>query len=142
MSGLYDADILEWSEQQSALLRRVAAGERLNEASPDWTNIIEEIESVGREQLHAVESLLVRALLHMLKAEAWPLSAAVPHWQAEARVFRADARRRFVPSMRQRIVLASIYRDALRGLPDTIEGQPPLPLPPMCQVTLDEMLGE
>jgi hypothetical protein len=142
MSGLYDADILEWSEQQSALLRRVAAGERLNDASPDWTNIIEEIESVGREQLHAAESLLVQALLHMLKAEAWPLSPAVAHWQAEARVFRAEARRRFVPSMLQRITLAGIYWDALRGLPDTIEQQPPLPLPPMCPLTLEELLGD
>ena len=47
MSDLYDDDILEWSEQQAALLRRVAAGERLNDASPDWANIIEEVESVG-----------------------------------------------------------------------------------------------
>jgi hypothetical protein len=140
--NLYDADILEWSEQQAALLRRVAAGDRLNDTSPDWANIIEEVESVGREQLHAVESLLVQALLHMLKAEAWPLSAAVPHWQAEARGFRDDARRRFVPSMRQRIDLADIYRGALRRLPDTIDGQAPLPLPPACPVTLDELLRE
>jgi hypothetical protein len=28
---------------------------------------------VGREQLHAVGSLLVQALAHMLKASAWPL---------------------------------------------------------------------
>jgi hypothetical protein len=142
MSDLYDADILEWSEQQAALLRRVAAGERLNDASPDWANIIEEVESVGREQLHAVESLLVQALLHTLKAEAWPQSPAVPHWQAEARLFRAQARRRFVPSMRDRINLASIYRDAVRGLPDTIDGQAPLPVPDNCAVTLDELLNE
>jgi hypothetical protein len=58
MSDLYDTDILEWSDHQAALLRRVAAGERVNEV--DWPNIIEEVESVGREQLHAVESLLVQ----------------------------------------------------------------------------------
>jgi hypothetical protein len=142
MNDLYDADILEWSEQQAALLRRIAAGERLNEASPDWANIIEEVESVGREQLHAVESLLVEALLHMLKAAAWPQSAAVPHWQAEARLFRAQARRRFVPSMRERIDLASLYRDAVRGLPDAIDGQAPLPVPETVVATLDELLAE
>jgi hypothetical protein len=142
MSDLYDADILEWSEQQAALLRRVAAGERLNEAAPDWANIIEEVESVGREQLHAVESLLVQALLRSLKAAAWPLSAEVPHWQAEARLFRAQARRRFVPSMRARIDLVGLYRDAVRGLPDTIDGQAPLPVPENCTVTLDELLAE
>jgi len=31
---------------------------------------------VGREQLHAVASLLVQALVHTLKAEAWPLLPA------------------------------------------------------------------
>jgi hypothetical protein len=142
MSDLYDADILEWSQQQAARLRRLAAGERLNEASPDWTNIIEEVESVGPEQLHAVGSLPVQALLHMLEVHAWPLSTVVPQWQAEARVFRADARRRFVPSMRERTNLASIHRDALRGLPETIDGQAPLPVPPTCEVTLDERLGD
>jgi hypothetical protein len=141
MSDLYDSDIVIWSERQAELLRRLAAGEPVNEA-PDWPNIIEEIESVGREQRHAVESLLLRALIHMLKAEAWPLLRDVPHWQAEARVFRALARRRFVRSMRQRMDLGSIYSDAVRGLPDTIDGAAPLPVPDICPVTLDELLGE
>ena len=141
MTDLYEADILTWSERQAELLRRVAAGESANE-SPDWPNIIEEIESVGNEQLHAVTSLLVQALVNMLKAEAWPLSREVPHWQSEARLFRGDAADRFSPSMRQRINLARIYRRALRGLPDTINGQPPLPLPEICPVTLDELLAE
>ena len=122
----YEADILLWSEHQAELLRRLAAGERVND-QVDWENLIEEVESVGNEQLHAVNSLLRQALLHMLKAEAWPLSSEVPHWQAEARGFRADAADRYAPSMRQRINLARIYRLAHRGLPETIDGQTPLP---------------
>jgi hypothetical protein len=42
-------------------------------------------------------------MLHDLKAEAWPLSPQVPHWRAEARGQRGDARDRFAPSMAQRI---------------------------------------
>ena len=137
----YDTDIVEWSEHQAELLRRLAAGERINDQI-DWENVIEEIESVGNEQRHAVESLLLQALLHRLKAEAWPLSREVPHWQSEARVFRAQARRRFAPSMRQRIGLAGLYADALRGLPETMDGQPPLPVPKACPVTLDELLSD
>jgi hypothetical protein len=57
----YDTDILTWSEHQAELLRRLAAGERVNN-EVDWENVIEEIESVGKEQLHAVESRLVQAL--------------------------------------------------------------------------------
>jgi hypothetical protein len=78
----------------------------------------------------------------MLKAEAWPLSSEVPHWQAEARGFRADAADRYAPSMRQRINLARIYRLACRGLPETIDGQAPLPTPEICPVTLDELLSD
>jgi Domain of unknown function DUF29 len=141
MSDLYDEDILLWSERQAELLRQHAASARTNDAI-DWPNIIEEIESVGNEQRFKVESLLRQALIHMLKAHAWPLSGEVPHWQAEARVFRGEAADRFAPSMRQRINLARIYRQALRGLPDTIDGQAPLPVSETCPVTLDELLSD
>ena len=137
----YEADILLWSERQAELLRRLATGERVND-QVDWENLIEEVESVGNEQLHAVNSLLRQALLHMLKAEAWPLSSEVPHWQAEARGFRADAADRYAPSMRQRINLARIYQLARRGLPETIDGQAPLPMPEICPVALDELLSD
>jgi len=141
MDGPYDADILEWSDQQAGLLRRMAAGERVNDAALDWPNIIDEVESVGRSELHAVESLLTQALLHMLKAAAWPQSSAVPGWEAEVRLFRRQARRRFTPSMRQRIDLASLYADALAGLPSTIDGQKPLPSPADCPTTLEDLLA-
>ena len=137
----YGADILEWSEHQAALLRRVAAGEAPNER-PDWLNIIEEVEGVGRSEVHRVESLLFQALVHMLKAEAWPLSLAAPGWRGDARGFRAQARRGFAPSMRQRIDVPGLYADALKALPETVDGQPPLPVPAECPITLDELLSE
>jgi hypothetical protein len=136
----YDADILIWSEHQAKLLRRRAAGELVNDAEMDWPNIAEEIEDVGRSQLHSVESLLVQALRHMLKAEAWPLSRDAPTWRADAIDFRRQARRRFAPSMRQRLDVAGLYADALAAMPETIDGQPPLPVPDVCPVTLDELL--
>jgi hypothetical protein len=142
LGDLYDTDIVIWSEEQSALLRRMAAGDRLNDAQPDWLNIIEEIESVGNEQVRAVEPLLFQALVHDLKAAAWPAAPDLPHWPAEARSFRAQASLRFAPSTRQRIDIARLYAKALRLLPDTIGGQAPLPVPGDCPTTLDEMLGE
>jgi Domain of unknown function DUF29 len=129
MGDLYDEDILAWSERQADLLRRLAGGEPVNERL-DWSNIIEEVESVGREQLHAVESLLFQALTHMLKAKAWPDSRDTESWLGDARGFRLQARRRSVPSMRQRIDIAGIYADALTALPETMYGQPPQPVPP------------
>ncbi len=139
MSDLYDEDILLWSEHQAALLRRLAAGQPMNER-PDWANIIEEVESVGREQLHAVESLLLQARLHMLKAEGWPQARDVENWLSDARGFRVQARRRFVPSMRRTIDVAGIYADALTALPVRMDGLAPQPVGPVCPMTLDELL--
>lgn len=132
----YDADILLWSEQQAELLRKRSVNEL------DWDNIAEEIESVGRSQLHAVQSHIIQALLHDLKAEAWPLSRDADHWRAEARGHRDDARRQYSPSMRQRLDMTALYRQARRRLPDTMDGTQPLPISADCPVTLDEILSE
>jgi hypothetical protein len=126
MSDLYDTDVVEWSERQAQLLRGLAARQPGNE-QPDWDNIIEEVESVGRSQVDAVESLLMQALLHDLKVRAWPYSWNIPHWRAEARIFRRDARRRFTPSMRRKIDVAALVREALEVLPETVDGYPPSP---------------
>ena len=136
MSDLYEGDILLWSEQQARALRRRAANEI------DWENVAEEIEAVGRNERNAVESHLVQALLHDLKAEAWPLSRDVPHWRAEAQGHRDEARRHYAPSMAQRIDVAKLYREALRRMPAKMDDLAPLPLPQACPVTLEELLAE
>lgn len=105
---------------------------------------------MGRSQLSAVKSLLVQALVHDLKVEAWPSASYVPHWRAEARGFRGDAAEAFSPSMsgkplgltRQRINMDELYRRALSRLPDSIDGLPPLPISQTCPKTLDELFGD
>ena len=56
-----------WSEHQAALLRRRAAGERANETEPDWLNIAEEIEGVGRSERRELRNRLARLIQHLLK---------------------------------------------------------------------------
>ena len=137
----YDSDILLWSERQGALLRRRAAGELVNEGAFDWPHIAEEIESVGRSQLSAVRSYIIQALAHDLKAQAWPESQAAPGWRAEAVRFRQEAAEAFAPSMRQHIDMSRLYAQAVRRLPAVIDGQPPLPVPGTCPITLDQLLA-
>jgi Domain of unknown function DUF29 len=134
--SLYDTDILLWSEQQAERLRRRATHKL------DWDNLAEEIGDVGLSQLRAVESHLILALLHDLKAEAWPLSRDEPQWRAKARMHRDDARRHFSPSMRQRLDVAELYHQARRGMPEKMDGTAPLPVPAVCLVSLDELLSE
>lgn len=141
MSDLYDDDVLLWSERQAALLRRLALGERVND-QVDWENVVEEIEDVGRSSLRACRSILLQALLHELKAKAWPLSRDAPHWRSEARVARINAADAFALSMRRRVDVADLYAKALRAMPESVDGQPPLPVPQTCPLTLDDLLTD
>jgi Domain of unknown function DUF29 len=137
----YDTDIVVWSDRQAELLRGRAAGELVNDAELDWPNIAEEIESVGREQVHAVQSLLRQAMIHRLKVIAWPQTSYVAGWEDEDLGFRQDAADRDTPAMRQRIGLEHLYSQALRRLPRLIDGLPPGPVPPACPWTLEQLLA-
>jgi len=136
---LYTADILRWSGQQADLLRRLARGERVNDAI-DWQNVAEEVESVGRSELHAVESLLSLAISHLLKARCWP-DGPTQHWRHEAVTFLRGARRWFAPSMRQNLDLGALYdAEAEDVLAYVIAGRVPAPLPAEVPWSLDDLI--
>jgi len=142
LDSLYERDALAWAEQQADLLRRLAAGEAVNEAV-DWPNVIEEVEDVGQSQLRACRSLLRQALVHLLKLHAWPGSLAAAHWREETGAFLIDAEDCFTPSMRQRIDLDELY-DKARLLARTAadaSGDPRV-LPEACPFSLDELLAK
>jgi hypothetical protein len=80
MSDLYDSDFVLWSERQSELLRRLAAGESVNE-SPDWPHIVEEIESLGKSDKREVRSRVATILLHLIKLIASPASEPRAGWE-------------------------------------------------------------
>lgn len=135
--GPYERDILAWSQHQADLLRRLERGERVNDV--DWTHVAEEIEDVGLSELHAVESFLNLLLLHVLKLHVSPDSPACAHWRGEVVAFRNNARRRFTPSMRQRINLAALYAEAVEQLREIdATAQVPAENP----LTLDHLLQE
>jgi len=78
--SFYDSDILSWSEQQSDLLRRVAAGEHVND-QVDWENIAEEIEAVGRSERSALASHVGTIIEHLAKLAASPAADPRLGWQ-------------------------------------------------------------
>ena len=138
--SLYEHDALAWSEQQADILRRLAAGERLNE-KPDWDNIVEEIQDVGLSQLNACRSHLRHALTHLLKLHAEPSSQAANHWRGEIANFLTEARDHFAPSMRQRIDLQVLYADAIFLAGSAArEAADITTIPPACPYTLDDLL--
>lgn len=139
---LYRTDILGWSKAQGERLRRLRQGERVNDL--DWEHVIEEVEDVGGSQLSAVKSHLGLAMLHALKALAWPEHPAVKHWQDEITVFLANAQDGFQPGMQQHVDPAEIYARALKRLRKLapLEGVPPRPLPETVAFTAAELRDE
>jgi hypothetical protein len=137
---LYTRDILAWSAAQADRLRRVAAGERVNDL--DWERVIEEIESVGNSQVDAVGSLLMQAIVHALKIVAWPGHGATRKWRNEIEVFLDQARARFTPSMAQRLDPVAIHHRARRLVLRLDMGRPAAPLPETTDLTLAELLDE
>jgi hypothetical protein len=101
----YDTDILEWSEQQAALLRRRAAGELVNEAELDWPNIAEEIESLGKAASRELANRISTILIHLMKLAASP--AIGPHigWFETIREQRDELERllKDAPSLRRTV---------------------------------------
>ena len=136
---LYEADIVLWCERQASLLRRLQAGEGVQDQI-DWDDLVEEVESLGRSARVATESLLRRALEHLLKIRGWPHGPA-DHWAAEARTFLRDAGLTWTPSMARAIDAAALYRDALQMVGQlTIDGAAPQPLPAACPFTLADLI--
>jgi hypothetical protein len=133
----YWDDTLLWSEHQCALLRRLAAGERVNDV--DWEHVIEEIEDVGKSELRACTSRLRKAMENLLKLQGWPEHASSEHWRNEIFAFPNDAADAFTPSMRRKIEIASDYRRALRDARRMkMAGCGPAPLPNDFPFALDD----
>jgi hypothetical protein len=138
--SLYDIDFPTWAEQQADLLASLARGERVN-AQVDWPHVIEEVQDLGRSDVQAVENLLALALQHILKVAGWPVSPLVNHWSIEARAFLQAARRRWAPSMAQRIELQVLYTDALDLVEATIiDGASPEAFIGSCPFTFEHLI--
>jgi len=147
MSGstLYDDDILLWSEQQAAAIRKLGATARNLPNELDIENVAEEIESVGRSELATVESYVELIFLHLIKLLAEPEAATSRHWRGEISAFHFRARRRYSPSMRQRIDLDEIWRSAREQLMITYDGvqrQRVAELSAKCPFSIDDVLAE
>jgi hypothetical protein len=139
---LYDTDILAWSQTQAARLRRIAAGERVNDV--DWPHVIEEVEDVGRSELRSVQSNLRLAFLHALKLCAWPEHESADHWAQELSTFLGNARDRFEPGMQRRVDPEALYARALQDLRELPmrHAPAPLPLPERVRFTARELRGQ
>ncbi len=91
MSDLYDADVVIWSERQAALLRRMAAGERVNDQI-DWANVAGEIEALGISDRRELRNRVRTILAHLLKLQVSPATEPQAGWCETVLEHRAQLR--------------------------------------------------
>jgi len=137
-ASLYERDFYNWANEQAALLR---AG-HLSVA--DIEHIAEEIESLGRSELRAIESALVRIIEHLLKLQYSPATDPRSGWEESVDLHRDDLHRlkRDNPGLVQRLDLSSIYTTARRIASKSLEhydGLDRSALPSTCPFTLDQI---
>ena len=140
MAGLYDEDIVLWSERQADALRRRAANEI------DWENVAEEIEAVGRSEINATLSQIDNILRHRLYLLGWPNSSSVRKWQVELREFHRQLRRYLTPSMKGEpkisdATVAEAYGAAVDYCLVHMDTEPASPLPEVCPWSLSDILS-
>jgi hypothetical protein len=144
-SSLYDDDFVTWSEQQAEALRALARSRPELSNVVDWENVIEEIETLGRSEWRGVESLLHQALAHILKGYCDPDSLSRIAWSVETRAFLDAARADFRNSMRRRIDMDKIWRDAFRSASQEMlayKRRVPPGIPSVSPFALDDLLQE
>lgn len=141
VSSEYDTDFLTWTEQQGALLRRMGAGERVNN-QVDWDNVAEEIEAVGRSEKREVRSRLIVLCQHLLKWEFQPEHRS-PSWRSTIRTQRRDlvAVLEDSPSLRPFAtqVLSEAYAS---GREDAAEESGMTALPEICPWSLEQIINQ
>ena len=136
---LYDDDFYAWTEEQAELLRQgVGASNRL-----DFDLIAEEIEDLGKSELHTVQSLCEHIIEHFLKLEYSALSEPADHWRREIVEWRLQIAKKATRSIIAKVDVSERYRSALRLL-RYFENDIPgfrARLPAECPYALDQILG-
>lgn len=137
VGDLYEADFHAWSAAQAAALRRLAG--LAGTGGVDWDNLIDEVESLGRSERQAVESLIRQIFIHLLKLIAAPDSPDANHWRGEIDGFLFQIHQKFCPSMRRVIepAIASLWCGARQNLHTRRQL---VPGPDACPLTLDDLL--
>lgn len=117
MTKLYDRDFFAWTQDQADALRRRSVNEI------DWENLLEEVESLGRQQQSELTSHMAVLLAHLLKWRVQPARRS-RSWGLTILEQRAQAERlmRDNPSLKPRLddILADAYKLArLRAARET-----------------------
>ncbi|MBR8829103.1 MAG: DUF29 domain-containing protein [Gomphosphaeria aponina SAG 52.96 = DSM 107014] len=137
LKELYELDDYLWIQETVKLLKEKKFQEL------DLENLIEELEDLGSEKRHQVESLLEQIIRHLLLLEYWEAEYErnYNHWEAEIVGFRSQINKRITTNFYNYLHdnFGEIYQDARlyvmkkSGI-DTF--------PDSCPYTLEQLLDQ
>ncbi len=110
--SVYETDVVTWSERQAELLRRLAAGEAIND-QVDFENIAEEIEALGRSDRRELRNRIATILLHLIKLQASPSTEPRAGWHETLFEQRAGIRAVLRDSPSLRPTVAAVITEEL-----------------------------
>lgn len=142
--GLHERDFYSWTREQARLLRSKA--EMFPNDGVDWSLVAEEIEDMGNEIAHGVESAYARIIEHLLKLAVSPATDPRNGWRRSVTRLRSEAQKRIRknPGLRQHLdaLFADAWTDGRRlaalSLADE-DGIDPATLPADCPYTRDQV---
>jgi hypothetical protein len=107
MTKLYERDFFAWTQDQADALRRRSVNEL------DWENLLEEVESMGRQARNELRSHLIVLLTHLLKWRFQPQRRS-RSWTFSILEQRREAERLILENPSLKPELAEILADAYR----------------------------
>lgn len=138
MENLYEIDFYAWVQEQARLLRHHQWSKL------DLPNLIEEIESLGKQQRAEHRSRLKVLIGHLLKWE-YQLERRSRSWLMTIRVQRRDTQELLEENPSLKPYLREALQKVYESGRDLAAGETNLPLktfPPDCPYTLEEILSD
>jgi hypothetical protein len=136
--NLYESDFYAWTQEQVTLLR----SEKLSQI--DLPNLIEEIESLGKQQRQELRNRLSVLLGHLLKWHYQPQQRS-RSWLATLRVQRRDIARLLKDNPSLQPYFAEALEEAYENAKDLAMGETDLPeqaFPSDCPYQLTQILDD
>ncbi len=140
----YDDDFYAWTQDQAKHLRAQA---RLRQNEPiDWQLLAEEVEDLGKSELHSCQSFTRQIIAHLVKLQFSKAVEPRAGWKSEVAAFRTDLEDKLTPSIERRLRqdLDRHYAKALRWLLPQFEQHEPemLPMiPTSCPYTFEQIVS-
>ena len=130
MTSFYETDFFEWTQIQAKALNEH------NIEDLDWEHLKEEIEDLGNEKLHAVNSFLKQLIEYKLKLDYSQEIYPRNHWLKEVDNFQDEIEDRLTQVLFNKIDIAKQYERARR----VVLREYKLNIPEQCPYTFEELM--